>query len=127
MGPLLSPDMEPGSMRQRKDRLGEQVYPLVEKLAGPEAGLVTGMILTLGIDVVEQAVQEPEVLSRLVSSAVSRIEVCRQAKEKEKENLAASDCGSLESEDSLSESLVKVEEKELDVIGCGSSDDGSTL
>ena len=68
-----------------------------------------------------------QVLSRLVSSAVSRIEVCRQAKEKEKENLAASDCGSLESEDSLSESLVKVEEKELDVIGCGSSDDGSTL
>merc|ERR1712115_486989 len=147
--PLLSPDMEPGSMRQRKDRLGEkerlriasllfpkeqqrqelgeQVYPLVEKLAGPEAGLVTGMILTLDIDVVEQAVQEPEVLSRLVSSAVSRIEVCRQAKEKEKENLAGSDCGSLESEDSLSEGLVKVEEKELDVIGCGSSDDGSTL
>ena len=68
-----------------------------------------------------------QVLSRLVSSAVSRIEVCRQAKEKEKENLAGSDCGSLESEDSLSESLVKVEEKELDVIGCGSSDDGSTL
>merc|ERR1712098_711845 len=89
----VSPDMEPGSMRQRKDRLGEkerlriasllfpkeqqrqemgeQVYPLVEKLAGPEAGLVTGMILTLDIDVVEQAVQEPEVLSRLVSSAVS--------------------------------------------------------
>ena len=66
-------------------------------------------------------------LSRLVSSAVSRIEVCRQAKEKEKENLAASDCGSFESEDSLSEGLVKVEEKELDVIGCGSSDDGSTL
>merc|ERR1711963_1249698 len=121
-----SPDMEPGSMRQtRRDRLGEkerlriasllfpkeqqrqelgeQVYPLVEKLAGPEAGLVTGMILTLDIDVVEQAVQEPEVLSRLVSSAVSRIEVCRQAKEKEKENLAASDCGSFESEDSLSE------------------------
>merc|ERR1711963_903305 len=143
-----SPDMEPGSMRQtRRDRLGEkerlriasllfpkeqqrqelgeQVYPLVEKLAGPEAGLVTGMILTLDIDVVEQAVQEPEVLSRLVSSAVSRIEVCRQAKEKE--NLAGSDCGSLESEDSLSESLVKVEEKELDVIGCGSSDDGNTL
>merc|ERR1711963_651784 len=142
-----SPDMEPGSMRQtRRDRLGEkerlriasllfpkeqqrqelgeQVYPLVEKLAGPEAGLVTGMILTLDIDVVEQAVQEPEVLSRLVSSAVSRIEVCRQAKEKEKENLAGSDCGSLESEDSLSEGLVKVEEKELDVIGCGSSDDG---
>merc|ERR1711963_640159 len=107
-----SPDMEPGSMRQtRRDRLGEkerlriaslffpkeqqrqelgeQVYPLVEKLAGPEAGLVTGMILTLDIDVVEQAV--------------------------------------LESEDSLSEGLVKVEEKELDVIGCGSSDDGSTL
>merc|ERR1712211_171019 len=143
----VSPDMEPGSMRQRKDRLGEkerlriasllfpkqrqelgeQVYPLVEKLAGPEAGLITGMILTLDIDVVEQAVQEPEVLSRLVSSAVSRIEVCRQAKEKEKENLAGSDCGSLESEDSLSEGLVKVEEKELDVIGCGSSDDGSTL
>merc|ERR1712211_172666 len=118
----VSPDMEPGSMRQRKDRLGEkerlriasllfpkeqqrqelgeQVYPLGEKLAGPEAGLVTGMILTLDIDVVEQAVQEPEVLSRLVSSAVSRIEVCRQ---------------------------VKVKEKELDVIGCGSSDDGSTL
>ena len=64
-------------------------------------------------------------LSRLVSSAVSRIEVCRQAKEKE--NLAGSDGGSLESEDSLSEGLVKVEEKELDVIGCGSSDDGSTL
>ena len=62
-----------------------------------------------------------------MGSAVSRIEVCRQAKEKEKENLAGSDCGSLESEDSLSESLVKVEEKELDVIGCGSSDDGSTL
>ena len=66
-----------------------------------------------------------QVLSRLVSSAVCRIEVCRQAKEKE--NLAGSDCGSLESEDSLSEGLVKVEEKELDVIGCGSSDDGSTL
>ena len=58
---------------------------------------------------------------------MSRIEVCRQAKAKEKEHLAASDCGSLESEDSLSEGLVKVEEKELDVIGCGSSDDGSTL
>ena len=58
-----------------------------------------------------------------MGSAVSRIEVCRQAKEKE--NLAGSDCGSLE--DSLSEGLVKVEEKELDVIGFGSSDDGSTL
>merc|ERR1712107_622460 len=144
----VSPDMEPGSMRQKdrlgekerlriasllfpkeqqRQELGEQVYPLVEKLAGPEAGLVTGMILTLDIDVVEQALQEPEVLSRLVSSAVSRIEVCRQAKAKEKDNLAGSDCGSLESEDSLSEGLVKVEEKELDVIGCGSSDDGSTL
>ena len=46
---------------QQRQELGEQVYPLVEKLAGPEAGLVTGMILTLDIDVVEQAVQEPEV------------------------------------------------------------------
>ena len=46
---------------QQRQELGEQVYPLVEKLAGPGAGLVTGMILTLDIDVVEQAVQEPEV------------------------------------------------------------------
>ena len=46
---------------QQRQELGEQIYPLVEKLAGPEAGLVTGMILTLDIDVVEQAVQEPEV------------------------------------------------------------------
>ena len=51
---------------QQRQELGEQVYPLVEKLAGPEAGLVTGMILTLDIDVVEQAVQEPEV-GRLVA------------------------------------------------------------
>ena len=37
------------------------MYPLVEKLAGSEAGLVTGMILTLDISIVEEAVEEPEV------------------------------------------------------------------
>merc|ERR1712241_1352511 len=98
MGELLA-DMESpaGQMRQRRSRLGEQVYPLVEKLAGSEAGLVTGMILTLDITIVEEAVEEPEVLSRLVSSALSRIEVCRRSKAKEKENSAGSDCGSSQS------------------------------
>ena len=53
--------MQLSVQEQQRQELGEQIYPLVEKLAGPEAGLVTGMILTLDIDVVEQAVQEPEV------------------------------------------------------------------
>ena len=46
---------------QHRQEVGEQVYPLVEKLAGSEAGLVTGMLLTLDITIVEEAVQEPEV------------------------------------------------------------------
>merc|ERR1719397_1738723 len=84
---------------QHRQEVGEQVYPLVEKLAGMEAGLVTGMLLTLDINIVEEAVEEPEVLSRLVSSALSRIEQCRRSKAKEKENgSAGSDCGSSGSE-----------------------------
>merc|ERR1712192_292711 len=97
---------------QQRQELGEQVYPLVEKMgAGSEAGLVTGMLLTLDISIVEEAVEEPEVLSRLVSSALSRIEECRRSKAKDKEN--ASDCGSSESDDSYSE-VVKESEKGLD-------------
>merc|ERR1712192_173884 len=96
---------------QQRQEVGEQVYPLVEKFAGSEAGLVTGMLLTLDISIVEEAVEEPEVLSRLVSSALSRIEECRRSKAKDKEN--ASDCGSSESDDSYSE-VVKESEKGLD-------------
>merc|ERR1712203_1001532 len=100
---------------QHRQEVGEQVYPLVEKLAGSEAGLVTGMLLTLDIAIVEEAVEEPEVLSRLVSSALSRIEECRRAKAKEKENGAGSDCGSSQlsdcgssqSEDSYSDKVEK--------------------
>merc|ERR1712183_279696 len=104
---------------QHRQEVGEQVYPLVEKLAGSEAGLVTGMLLTLDITIVEEAVQEPEVLSRLVRSALSRIEECRRSKAKEKENGAGSDCGSTQSEESYSEKVEK--------DSCGSSDDGSSL
>merc|ERR1712119_197615 len=84
---------------QHRQEVGEQVYPLVEKLAGSEAGLVTGMLLTLDITIVEEAVQEPEVLSRLVRSALSRIEECRRSKANVKENGAGSDCGSSQCED----------------------------
>merc|ERR1712037_76794 len=94
---------------QHRQEVGEQVYPLVEKLAGSEAGLVTGMLLTLDITIVEEAVEEPEVLSRPVSSALSRIEQCRRSKAKEKENAAGSDCGSSaagsESDDSYSDGV----------------------
>ena len=48
---------------QHRQEVGEQVYPLVEKLAGSEAGLVTGMLLTLDITIVEEAVEQPEVWS----------------------------------------------------------------
>merc|ERR1712055_587272 len=106
---------------QHRQEVGEQVYPLVEKLAGSEAGLVTGMLLTLDITIVEEAVEEPEVLSRLVSSALSRIEVCRRSKAKEKENSAGSDCGSSQSEDCGSS------QSEVEKDSCGSSDDGSSL
>merc|ERR1712181_106640 len=110
---------------QQRQEVGEQVYPLVEKFAGSEAGLVTGMLLTLDISIVEEAVEEPEVLSRLVSSALSRIEECRRSKAKEKENASGSDCGSSESDDSYSE-VVKGSEKEGS-DSCGSSDAGSSL
>merc|ERR1711990_890167 len=102
---------------QHRQEVGEQVYPLVEKLAGMEAGLVTGMLLTLDINIVEEAVEEPEVLSRLVSSALSRIEECRRLKAKEKENAAGSDCGPSQSDDSYSDAGVKLD---------SSSDDGSS-
>ena len=49
------------SIKWQQSYCREQVYPLVEKLAGSEAGLVTGMILTLDISIVEEAVEEPEV------------------------------------------------------------------
>merc|ERR1712212_761720 len=112
---------------QHRQEVGEQVYPLVEKLAGSEAGLVTGMLLTLDITIVEEAVEEPEVLSRLVSSALSRIEVCRRSKAKE--NGAGSDCGSSQSEDcgsSQSEDCGS-SQSEVEKDSCGSSDDGSSL
>merc|ERR1712203_963069 len=109
---------------QHRQEVGEQVYPLVEKLAGMEAGLVTGMLLTLDINIVEEAVEEPEVLSRLVSSALSRIEECRRSKAKEKENATGSDCGSSaagsESDDSYSDG-VKEAAKEIETSdSCGS-------
>jgi len=109
---------------QHLQEVGEQVYPLVEKLAGSEAGLVTGMILTLDISIVEEAVEEPEVLSRLVSSALSRIEECRRLKEKS----SGSDCGSSESDDSYSQEAREVD-KQLwrEARSCGSSDEGSSL
>ena len=113
----------------------------MEKLAGSEAGLVTGMILTLDISIVEEAVEEPEVelgscgillkssfesqvLSRLVSSALSRIEECRRLKEKS----SGSDCGSSESDDSYSQEAREVD-KQLwrEARSCGSSDEGSSL
>merc|ERR1712183_224277 len=109
---------------QHRQEVGEQVYPLVEKLAGSEAGLVTGMLLTLDITIVEEAVQEPEVLSRLVRSALSRIEECRRSKAKVKENGAGSDCGSTQSSECGStQSYSEKVEKD----SCGSSDDGSSL
>merc|ERR1712212_404052 len=86
-----------------------------------------------------EAVEEPEVLSRLVSSALSRIEQCRRSKAKEKENgSAGSDCGSSgsdcgssaagsESDDSYSDG-VKEAAKEIETSdSCGSSDAGSSL
>merc|ERR1712192_12413 len=114
---------------QQRQELGEQVYPLVEKLAGSnEAGLVTGMLLTLDINIVEEAVEEPEVLSRLVSSALSRIEECRRSKAKEKENVSGSDCGSSESDDSYSEVVKGSDNKEQGGSdSCGSSDAASSL
>merc|ERR1711931_23919 len=111
---------------QHRQEVGEQVYPLVEKLAGSEAGLVTGMLLTLDINIVEEAVEEPEVLSRLVSSALSRIEECRGLKAKEKENAAGSDCGSLQSDDSYSDAGGVKLEGEKDQSD-SSSNDGSSL
>merc|ERR1712181_47111 len=105
---------------QQRQEVGEQVYPLVEKLAGAsEAGLVTGMLLTLDINTVEEAVEEPEVLSRLVSSALSRIEECRQSKAKEKENASGSDCGSSESDDSYSEVVKGSDNKHGGSDSCG--------
>merc|ERR1712172_229819 len=149
MGALLLPAMESTMRLQRRGRLGEkerqkiagllfpkeqqrqevgeQVYPLVEKLAGSEAGLVTGMLLTLDINVVEEAVGEPEVLSRLVSSALSRIEECRRSKAKEKENASGSDCGSSDSDDSYSEVVKESEKEQGGSDSCGSSDAGSSL
>jgi len=122
---------------QHRQEVGEQVYPLVEKLAGSEAGLVTGMLLTLDITIVEEAVEQPEVLSRLVSSALSRIEECRRSKAKEKEKSAGSDCGSSQSEDSLqssqSEDSLQSSQSEdsysdkVEKDSCGSSDDGTSL
>merc|ERR1712130_313991 len=110
---------------QHRQEVGEQVYPLVEKLAGSEAGLVTGMLLTLDINIVEEAVEEPEVLSRLVSSALSRIEECRRLKAKAKENAAGSDCGSSQSDDSSQSEDSYSDKVEKD--SCGSSDDGTSL
>merc|ERR1712192_192784 len=113
---------------QQRQEVGEQVYPLVEKMgAGSEAGLVTGILLTLDISIVEEAVEEPEVLSRLVSSALSRIEECRRSKAKEKENATGSDCGSSESDDSYSEVVKQSEKEEGGSDSCGSSDAGSSL
>merc|ERR1712168_885 len=113
---------------QHRQEVGEQVYPLVEKLAGSEAGLVTGMLLTLDINIVEEAVEEPEVLSRLVSSALSRIEECRRFKAKEKENAAGSDCGSSQSDDSYSDAGgVKLEVEKDQEESDSSSNDGSSL
>merc|ERR1712181_144727 len=112
---------------QQRQEVGEQVYPLVEKLAGLDAGLVTGMLLTLDISIVEEAVEEPEVLSRLVSSALSRIEECRRSKAKEKENASGSDCGSSESDESYSEVVKQSEKEHGGADSCGSSDAGSSL
>ena len=67
-----------------------------------------------------------QVLSRLVSSALSRIEECRRLKAKAKENAAGSDCGSSQSDDSYSDAgRVKLEK---DQEGSdSSSNDGSSL
>ena len=65
-----------------------------------------------------------QVLSRLVSSALSRIEECRRLKEKS----SGSDCGSSESDDSYSQEAREVD-KQLwrEARSCGSSDEGSSL
>ena len=84
-----------------------------------------------------------QVLSRLVSSALSRIEECRRSKAKVKENCAGSDCGSTQSSDcgssqssdcGYSQSLdcgsTQSEEsysEKVEKDSCGSSDDGSSL
>merc|ERR1712203_996374 len=112
---------------QHRQEVGEQVYPLVEKLAGSEAGLVTGMLLTLDIAIVEEAVEEPEGLSRLESGALSRIEECRRAKAKEKENGAGSDCGSSQLSDCGSSQSEDSYSDKVEKDSCGSSDDGSSL
>ena len=67
---------------------------------------------------------ESQVLSRLVSSALSRIEECRRLKEKS----SGSDCGSSESDDSYSQEAREVD-KQLwrEARSCGSSDEGSSL
>ena len=62
-----------------------------------------------------------------MSSALSRIEECRRLKAKEKENARGSDCGSSQSDDSYSDTGVKLE-AEKDHGGLdSSSDDGSSL
>ena len=69
-----------------------------------------------------------QVLSRLVSSALSRIEECRRLKAKEKENAAGSDCGSLQSDDSYSDAGgVKLEAEKDQDESDSSSNDGSSL
>ena len=69
-----------------------------------------------------------QVLSRLVSSALSRIEECRRLKAKEKENAAGSDCGSFQSDDSYSDAGgVKLEAEKDQEESDSSSNDGSSL
>ena len=69
-----------------------------------------------------------QVLSRLVSSALSRIEECRRLKAKEKENAAGSDCGSSQSDDSYSDAGgVKLEAEKDQEESDSSSNDGSSL
>ena len=84
-----------------------------------------------------------QVLSRLVRSALSRIEECRRSKAKVKENGAGSDCGSTQSSDcgssqssdcgsSQSSDCGSTQSEEsysekVEKDSCGSSDDGSSL
>ena len=77
--------------------------------------------------IIYKVLSASQVLSRLVSSALSRIEECRRLKAKEKENAAGSDCGSSQSDDSYSDTGVKLEAEKDHGGSDSSSDDGSSL
>jgi len=81
----------------RRQELGEKLYPMVAAVEEDQAGLVTGMLLTLDTHVLEEMVEDEEEVARMVARAVARIEQARR----EKEDCDGSDKESTESHDSL--------------------------